>query len=163
MQFIPRTTMRTVTLLACAALLALAAWAQPERSRNGVDFSNWKYGAEGMLEATQQYEVDPKPILLYFYTDWCGYCRQFERELLTSKELQNFLEDEVIAVRINPERDNGARISRRYGVRGFPALFVHSSESKVISRVDRMKVVEGRPQLMTPAEFIDVVRQAGSR
>ena len=163
MKSISRTTARSAAVLTLLLLCALVAWAQPDGSRNGVDFSTWKYGPEGMLEASQQYEADPKPILLYFYTDWCGYCRQFERELLTSKELQNYLEDEVIAVRINPERDNGARISRRYGVRGFPALFVHSSESKVISRVDRMKVVEGRPQLMTPAEFIDVVRQAGSR
>lgn len=147
-------------LIVCAA----AASAGSAEVRNGVDFSSWLAGAQGMLEAAQRYEASPKPILVYFYTDWCGYCRQFERELLTSKQLQNFLEDEVLAVRINPEHGGGnAQIGERYGVRGYPALFVHSAKSKVVSRIDRMQMVDGSPTLMTPDEFIGVIERAGSR
>lgn len=132
--------------------------------RNGVDFSDWLSGAQGMLEATQRYDASPKPILVYFYTDWCGYCRQFERQLLSSKELQNYLDDEVLAVRINPEHGGGnAQISDRYRVRGYPALFVHSANSKVISRIDRVLVEDGKPRLMTPNEFIEVIERAGAR
>jgi thiol:disulfide interchange protein len=151
------------TILIVAAALGAGAAGSAE-TRNGVDFSSWLMGAEGMLEATQRFDANPKPILVYFYTDWCGYCRQFESELLTSKELQNYLDDEVLAVRINPEQGAGnSQIGRRYGVGGYPALFVHSAESKVVSRIERMEVVDGKPRLLSPTQFIEVIEKAGSR
>ncbi|REJ73459.1 MAG: thioredoxin family protein [Acidobacteria bacterium] len=159
-------TAGTATTAGCLVLLGLllALPAAPTENRNGVDFSTWLEGASGMLEATQRFDANPKPILVYFYTDWCGYCRQFERDLLASEEVQSYLRDEVLAVRINPEKGGGdAQVSRRYGVRGFPALFVHSAESKVVSRVDRMEVVDGRPRLLSPSQFIEVLDRAGSR
>ena len=126
------------------------------------DFTTWLSNVPGMLEAAKEYEKGEKPIFVYFYTDWCGYCRQFERELLSSDEVSDYMSS-ILAVRVNPESGRGeAELGRRYGVNSFPALFVHSSESKTITRVQRMELVDGRPKLLSPGAFIDVVKQAGA-
>lgn len=132
-------------------------------SSDQPDFSGWLNGAEGMYEASRLYDERAQPIFVYFYTDWCGYCRQFERELLSSSQVDEYLDD-IVAVRINPESGPvEAAIGQRYRVNGFPALFVHSSESKTISRVERMEIIDGRPSLKSPGAFIDVLKQAGAR
>ncbi len=149
---------RLVTLF-CLALLALAG---PAAFAGAPDFTTWLTNVPGMLEAAQEYEKGEKPIFVYFYTDWCGYCRQFERELLGSDEVADYMSS-ILAVRVNPESGRGeAELGRRYGVSSFPALFVHSSESKTITRVQRMEMVDGRPKLLSPDAFIDMIKQAGA-
>jgi thiol:disulfide interchange protein len=148
-------------VLGAGALGSAAAPAGDEARQ--PDFSSWLSGAEGWSNGLRLGQQERKPVFLYFYTDWCGYCRQFERELLSDPDLQDYLES-IVAVRVNPEAGPAeATVARRYGVSSFPSLFVHSAESPAVSQVDRMRLVEGRPVLMTPAMFIDVVKTAGAR
>ena len=116
-----------------------------------------------MLEATREFADEARPIFVYFHTTWCGYCRQFESALLSAPEVRDYV-DSIVAVRIDMEKGPvEAQLARRYGVRGTPALFVHSSESKTVSRVQRIDVVDGKPVLKSPAAFVDVLKQAGAR
>ena len=132
---------------------------------SGFEPDAWLQGADGLFGAIESLQAEgaSSPMVVYFYTDWCGYCRQFERELLGTEPVKKYFAD-VLAVRINPE--SGARereIAEYYRVSGFPAFFVHSGRSKTLSRVERMRVVDGRPRLMTPDEFIAALRSAGER
>ncbi|HVR28410.1 MAG TPA: thioredoxin fold domain-containing protein [Thermoanaerobaculia bacterium] len=132
---------------------------------HGFEPDRWLQGAEGLFGAIESLngERAAAPMVVYFYTDWCGYCRQFERELLGTPEVKKHLED-VLAVRINPESGAPEReIAEYYGVAGYPAFFVHSGRSRTLSRVERMLVEQGRPRLMTPDEFIAALAAAGSR
>lgn len=151
---------RTICL---AALLAVAI-ALPLPGASGLpDFDGWLNGNDGMREAMRLYEEQGRPIFVYFYTDWCPYCRQFERELLSEDYVREYLGG-VIKVRINPEKGPGElMISQHYGVRGYPALFMHSSRSKVMSAINRLAIEDGQPRLLEAEEFVDVLRQAAER
>ena len=141
-------------------VLPLAAMAGESKT---PDWTGWLNGATGMSQAAKLHEQDSKPVFVYFYTDWCQYCRQFERELLSTEEVADFVGD-LIAVRINPEASAENRhVADMYRVNGFPALFVHSGESRTLTRVDRVVVEGGAPRLMVPAEFVASLREAGSR
>jgi thiol-disulfide isomerase/thioredoxin len=149
-------TLFALLVVACALSSGAAATERPR-------FDTWLDGHEGMLEAMRQHEERGRPILVYFYTDWCPYCRQFENELLSEDYVEEYLEG-VIKVRINPEKGAAeSMISRHYGIRGFPALFVHSGRSKVVSTVDRLAVENGQPRLLEAEEFVDVLREAAER
>ena len=165
----PRPILRATGLglglaLACLFSGLSGAAVAAEATDAGVpDFSGWLEGPEGLIAAISLGQEQRKPLLLYFYTDWCGYCRQFERELLAQPELRDYLAS-IVAVRINPESGPAeAAMAQRYGVRSFPSLFVHSGESQAVSKVDRVELVRGRPVLMAPAKFIDVIKTAGAR
>lgn len=167
----PRCSPRTLPLgLALVGLLAAGAFVLPlsaaERDPGKaatVDWSGWLDGAEGLTEGLRRGQEQRKPVFLYVYTDWCGYCRQFERELLSRPEMQEYLSS-IVAVRVNPESGQAENVvGRRYGVDAFPALFVHSAESSMVSQVQRVHVVDGRAVLMEPAMFIDVIKTAGAQ
>jgi thiol:disulfide interchange protein len=144
------------------ALLALAPLAATDDEPK-PDFTSWLEDAEGMAEAARLFEQEARPIFVYFYTDWCPYCRQFERELLSHDLVEDYV-DGIVAVRVNPENGpSEAEISRRYGVQGFPMLFMLSPESKSWSRVERMEMKDGRPVLKQPGAFVDALKQASAR
>jgi len=42
-----------------------------------------------------------KPIFLYFYSRWCGWCRKFERSVLGSPEVGSLLRQDFISSRLN--------------------------------------------------------------
>ena len=154
------TRARYLALLVCVALMPLSASHGVSR---GFDPATWLQDSDGMFEAIRSIEEESKPMVVYFYTDWCGYCRQFERELLGTPEVKEYF-SEILAVRINPENgDQEREIAAYYGVSGYPGFFVHSGASRTLSRVDRMLVEDGQPRLMVPEEFIAACQQAASR
>lgn len=129
------------------------------------DFTAWLEDAEGMVEASRLFKEESKPIFVYFYADWCGYCRQFERELLSTEPVEDYFDGgDVVAVRINGERGPAEiEISRRYGVRGYPALFMLNGESGRWTMVDRMVLEDGQPVLKEPGAFVDTLKQASAQ
>lgn len=44
-----------------------------------------------------------KQILIYYYTDWCGYCRKMEKETFANAEAANFINTNFIPVKFNVE------------------------------------------------------------
>ena len=147
-----------VGLLLAAPASLLAVDATP-----GFDGESWMQNADGLYEAIRAIEEKPQPMVVYFYTDWCGYCRQFERELLGTPEVKEYFSN-VLTVRINPESGTQERqVANYYGVEGYPGFFVHSGSSKTLSKVERMVLEGGQPRIMVPGEFIDAVETAASR
>lgn len=85
----------------------------------------WYEGADGYDQAVQEYKKTNKPMVVYISVGWCPYCRKFERGVLSSPKVMDFMKD-MIKVNLNPE--NGRRenaIASQYGVRGFPSFFLH--------------------------------------
>lgn len=55
-------------------------------------------------EAEQLNAVSPKKIMVFFYTDWCGYCKQMERTTFKDPSVVNQLNNDYYAVRFNAEQ-----------------------------------------------------------
>ncbi len=64
-----------------------------------------------------------KPILVFFYTDWCGFCQRFaptfKKITKDSKIKKNF----AVAY-VNCEKAENAKLMEEYEVDGFPTVFV---------------------------------------
>jgi thioredoxin-related protein len=150
----------SVLVLMISAVAVAPAVAQ---NRSNFDRRAWLQGAAGMVEAVNLFEKEGRPMVVYFYTDWCPYCRQFERDLLSLPEVEDYF-SRLIAVLINPETGpEEAEIARYYGVQGYPAFFVHSIQNRTLSRIERFQFSGGRPRLKTAAEFIAACEEAARR
>ncbi|MEZ5331415.1 MAG: thioredoxin family protein [Thermoanaerobaculia bacterium] len=141
------------------ALLVLAATAAA-----GSSEGPFLFGADGWQEAMRRADESGKAVFVYFYTDWCPYCRQFDAELVAAPEVEAYLREDVVAVRINPEAGGAeAELARRYSVRGYPALFVHPRGA--LDRLHGLRRTENGPSgpvLKSPAQFLrDLSRLAG--
>jgi len=108
-------------------------------------------------------DEENKPVLVYFYTDWCPYCREFDDELVAAPEVDTYLRD-IVAVRINPELGVAeAELARRYGINGFPALYLHPRGAlDQLRSVRRTVSGPAGPVLKSPAQFVrELERVAG--
>jgi thiol:disulfide interchange protein len=138
-------------------LLALTAVPSPAFEFETVDWFENAAGFERAVEEAQRYR---KPMLVYFRADWCGYCKQFERELLSNQTVIDHVDD-VIKVTINPE-DGAAenRIAASYRVQGYPAIFVHPPVLEQPRQIRRTVMRDGRVGLQTPDEFVETLTRA---
>ena len=86
----------------------------------------WYQGAEGYSQAVQEYKKDTKKsMVVYINVKWCPYCRKFEKGVLSSPLVVDFMKD-MIKVNINAEAGPKEEdIASQYGIRGFPSFFLH--------------------------------------
>ena len=47
--------------------------------------------------------VHPKPVFIFFHTDWCAYCRKMDREVFTKPEVIATLNADFYAVHFDAE------------------------------------------------------------
>lgn len=48
-------------------------------------------------------KINPKPVFIEFYADWCTVCKRMEREAFVSESIATALTDDYYAVRMNVE------------------------------------------------------------
>lgn len=85
----------------------------------------WYQDAWGYAQGVEEYQKTNKPLVVYINVGWCPYCRRFEKEVLSSPKVEDFMKD-MIKVTINPETgDRENAIAAKYGVQGFPSFFLH--------------------------------------
>jgi thioredoxin-related protein len=119
---------------------------------------NWLNYNEGLALAKKE----NKYILIYFYTDWCGYCKKMDKETYSKEEVKKILNENFVVVKVNAESDkkvieNGKEIteselSKLYQVSGYPTTwFLESNHSRVAPL----------PGCVTTEQFISVLNYIG--
>jgi thiol-disulfide isomerase/thioredoxin len=133
---------------------------EPAPFRQPVVTYQWHEGAEGYRRAIEEQAGTHQPLLVYFYTDWCGYCRQLERVLLTDSEAEDYLRY-LIKVKINPEDGSHEKeISRTFGVRGYPSLFAKGYGGGSFVKVWASYRQGSRVHVLSPSEFVETLQRA---
>lgn len=70
-----------------------------------------------------------KPMIVFFYTDWCGFCQRFaptfDKITKSSQIKKNF----AVAY-VNCENPQNAKTVEEYGIEGFPTVFVVDENGK---------------------------------
>jgi len=49
------------------------------------------------------FQITPKPVLVYFYTDWCQYCKKMDRIAFRDFEVISQINTDYYAVKMNAE------------------------------------------------------------
>jgi len=148
---------------ACAVLFLVLPLLTPSASVEATSWDQiaWYENASGYASALSAAESSGAPVLVYFYTDWCPYCRQFNISLLGDPEVQSQLA-EMLAVRVNAEAGPDERsLAGHYRVRGYPALFVYTSaQGGSFESIRRTVAAESGTRLKTAEEFVATLRGA---
>lgn len=127
-----------------------------------MDGSPWYEQSAGFETAETEWEKKQLPMMVYFYTDWCSYCRRFDSGLLVDPSVRQQLKH-VIKVRINPEKGvEEEKIAQKYGVKGYPSVFVLASGSKDWQRIYPFRRVGYSKVLVPPSDFIQMCNEMGA-
>jgi thioredoxin-related protein len=104
------------------------------------DILNWLSYDQALVKSN----VEDIPILIYFYSENCGWCRKLEDETFTNQQVQELMSQYFSIVRINSSSNelivhNGEKITERqlseqiYQVRGNPTTWFLSKDRERIA------------------------------
>ncbi len=126
----------------------------------------WHEGARGYAQAQREQERCKAPMVVYFRTDWCPYCREFEQELLSDRRVERYFRNDLVKVRLNPEDGPEERsLANDFGVTGYPSVFIVGSQGVDPRRLSLRRREDGddEPRLRAPDDLIEEVSEQASK
>jgi tetratricopeptide (TPR) repeat protein len=121
------------------------------------DFTDWYHGASGYEDALEEVMNAEKPLILYFHSGSCKWCKKLDSEYLASYEVDQFL-SKIAKVEMSSSKEAPEKaLYDTYGVTGVPSFFVliPSMDSKPAKSISPF--VKGNH--MTPDEFISGMKK----
>jgi len=99
----------------------------------------WRKLGTAMTEA----QKTKKMIMVDIYTDWWGWCKKLDRDVLSKEDVQAYLAENFIPVKLNAENKKDrvkilehdlsyAEAVQAYGVKGFPATLFLEPDGQLI-------------------------------
>jgi thioredoxin-related protein len=127
--------MKSKTLFILAGLLlvlSLLPLLRTAEKTDGGDIS-WFRDVPGAFENAK---AEDRNVVLFLYTDWCGYCRQMDSTTFVDPAVTGELGERFTWLRLNAETDReGAERRERYGVTGFPTIMLLTADDEEIDRI----------------------------
>ncbi len=94
------------------------------------------FGQINLEKLNEEFKLHPKPIIIYFYTDWCAYCKIQEKEI----ERINTFKERVYFIKLNAETDqvihfmgddfNPNKSNNKSTTHDFVKAFIQSNEQE---------------------------------
>lgn len=91
-----------------------------------------------MGEAIKLSQKSKKPLLLFFTgSDWCGWCKRLQKEVLTTPEFAEWAKKNVVLVELdfprsgtqtNEIKQQNAQLAQVFGIRGYPTVWIASAD-----------------------------------
>ena len=102
--------------------------------------TKWLGFNDGMVKA----KSEDKPIFVEFYTDWCPYCKKFQKETVNERNVARMLAEKFVYVRLNAEDSknrvkfqgkslSNVELTNSFGISAFPSLVFLDSGAQPIT------------------------------
>lgn len=73
-------------------------------------------------EALSWAEKAERPVIVDFFTTWCGPCKVLDRTTWKDPDVVRWLTEHTIALKLDAERET--ELAERYGIRAYPTVLV---------------------------------------
>lgn len=83
--------------------------------------------------AMKEAKSSSKLIMVDFYTDWCTWCKELDKNTYTAPKVVQ-LTQQLVAVKVNAEKE-GVAAAKKYGVNGYPTILFLDGDGRVEGRV----------------------------
>ncbi len=73
-----------------------------------------------------------KYIVLEFYTSWCVPCKILQSQVLDNDSVAHFLNQKVVFLSVNAEKDMGIALSMKYSITAYPTVLIFNSMGTLV-------------------------------
>lgn len=127
--------------------------------QNNDNFNNDKIIWEEYDKTINISPSNDKLFMLFFYADWCPYCKKMEESTFTNKDVIEILNKNFISLKINSESKQvlskidknitGITLAQSYQITGLPTVVFLDKNGKPLTAV---------PGFLPPDLFINILK-----
>ncbi|MCF6352165.1 MAG: DUF255 domain-containing protein [Cyclobacteriaceae bacterium] len=124
-------------------------------------------------EAVEKAKINPKPIFIDVYTDWCGWCKKMDVATFSEEKVAKMLQNDFYPVKFNAEQQESINFNNHEfkfienGRRGYNELAVALLDGKLSypsvvffnEKMERITVLAG---YRGPDDFYPILQFIGS-
>ncbi|BBB33630.1 conserved hypothetical protein [Thermotomaculum hydrothermale] len=108
-------------------------------SCSNIERVKWREFSNALLEQ----EESDKPIMFFFYSTSCMYCKMMEKSTLNNREISEIINKNFIPIKLNVDNKlplgkdlpSPSQLAATFRVKGVPAIFFVNKEHKIIKTV----------------------------
>ena len=135
-------------------LFSSAALITSSVALNGAPASN---AQNGQVVISKQYDrgkslnkamATDKPIIVFFYTDWCGFCQKFAPVFDKITKARKFKSKFAVAY-VNCENPDNQRIMQEFQIEGFPTVYVIDNQGRRTKLENNILFEENSVEIVT--------------
>lgn len=90
------------------------------QNAEAITTGKWYTKAASYKKVHKAAKKKNKPYILFFYTDWCGYCKKMNKKYLGNAKVKKVLSKHY-KMKINPDKGEKEKaLSEKKGVSGYP-------------------------------------------
>lgn len=83
-------------------------------------------------QAVAAAQIAHQPVVVKFYTTWCGYCKAMDKNTFHNSEVRATL-DNYIPIEVDIESPPGRALAEKYRIHGTPTIAIFNETGDLIS------------------------------
>lgn len=134
----------SILVISFSVALAAGACKEPPATAVAAAGVAWERSLD---DALRRAAAEHKLVMVFFYTDWCGWCRRMDESTFADGKVQEAL-GRLVAVRLNAEKGGRAEAAR-LRVRSYPYIAFLDASGTQVARL---------PGFMPAPAFLEEIR-----
>ena len=137
----------SIALIAALLLAAVSVWAVTPPPANKDAGKNIKETSPIVWnkydDALKLAAKSKKPIMVDFYTDWCGWCKRLDKDTYGNEKVMEYLNQQYVVIKLNAESTSKvnyqdksyteASLAQAFGATGYPTIVFFDSKGEPIN------------------------------
>jgi thiol:disulfide interchange protein len=123
-----------VALAVCVVLPAVGDEKKTADVKNDATKTTSAFKQLDFDKAVALAKKEKKIVMIDFYTDWCGWCKELDKKTWSDAKVQKLLSDKTISIKLNAEKE-GSKAAARYKVNAFPTIVFVDGDGKEVGKL----------------------------